>query len=267
MLFAVTLLCVFGLRRTFLHARFDLSGPLGLPRGVLAKRSFDASSAAFACVAGIGGWLLGSLLMGTVVFAIVIATFSPIQRWALQWKTRNQFRVVLPIFVEEFARCLRGGLTPSQALIDASNVSGPPFPEAFGAVAALLQAGASAEEAVTSWAKTRNDSSLHFLATAVAVGSAVGGIDGRSADAVAVALRERSTVEAVVRVQATQALCSAGVLCGAPVLFCVLVVFTDPRSSSFLLTNPVGMGLGVLGLFLDTAGALWMRRLVKRVSQ
>jgi tight adherence protein B len=215
-------------------------------------------------VASVVGLLSGSVLVAFSMFAVGVGVAPSIEAAMLRRREVRQFRVSLPVFVEEFARGLRGGLSPAQALLDGAHAAPFPFPEAFLPAATLMRAGASADEAVSAWASSRDDSSLHFLATAMAVGGAVGGIDGRSADAVAVALRERRAMDDVVRVQATQALYSAGVLSGAPVVFCALVVLSDERSSAFLLRNPVGLVLGTTGVVLDLVGAGWMRRLVRR---
>jgi tight adherence protein B len=212
------------------------------------------------------GWFSSPVLAIAVAVVLALAT-GPVSNVIRSRRSERAFRETLPTFVEELARCLRGGLSPSQALLDASLVTGAPFPHVFASPTALLHSGASAGEAMAAWATTINDSSLQFLSTAVTVGSAVGGIDGQTADAVAVALRERAAVDAVVRVQATQALWSAGVLCGAPIIFCMLVVLSDSRSSAFLLTNPIGIAFGLAGIVLDVFGALWMKSLVRRVSQ
>ncbi len=207
-----------------------------------------------------GAWI--AAVVGGLVTAVMI---SPARQALARRRDVERFRGALPQYIEELARGLRGGLSPSQALIEGAAVAPAPFPEAFQPVATLLASGSTAGDAVKAWADRRNDLGIRFLATAMAVGTAVGGIDARSADAVAVALRERNSTEAIVRVQATQAFYSAGVLCGAPVLFCALVVLTDQRSSTFLLRSPAGRLVGFAGIALDLVGALWMRRMVRRV--
>ena len=205
---------------------------------------------------------------GLLAFGVGVGWFvlvSPVRRRIIQRRESDNFRNALPQFIEEMARGLRGGLSPTQALTEGAAVATPSFSVAFRSVALMLAAGSTASEAVRVWADRRNDPSVRFFATAMAVGAAVGGIDARSADTVAAALRERNNTEAIVRVQATQALYSAGVLCGAPVLFCALVVLTDQRSSAFLLSSPAGRIVGIAGVSLDVLGAYWMKRMVRQV--
>ena len=258
----------------FAFARFAAAGPLvrdtgsvGLETGRGGPEGAWSNGVPVVLSALAVGVLTGSVVIAGVTVVVALVVSPRVTRIVQSRREARRFREALPLFVEEFARGLRGGLAPSQALLDGSHALPAPFPQAFLPASTLLRAGASADEAVSAWAVARGDSSLHFLATAMAVGDAVGGIDGRSADAVAVALRERATTEAVVRMQATQALYSAGVLCAAPVVFCALVVLSDERSSAFLLKNPVGLTLGALGVALDVLGMVWMRRLVQGVTR
>lgn len=258
-------LCVLCIRRTLVSSSQRGPGPLS-SNAVVKEETIGQGTYAIGVLSGGIVWLFTNNPLVAATFFVATILMAPhIRRRATARRVSSRFRVELPAFVEEFARGLRGGLSPSQALVEGAFGAGPPFPQVFAPAASMLHIGATSSEAVTAWAVARDDSSLRFLATAIAVGEAVGGIDGRSADAVAVALRDRSTMEAIVRVQATQALYSAAVLCGAPVVFCSLVVLSDQRSSAFLLRNPIGIALGLGGLTLDACGAIWMRHLVRKV--
>lgn len=255
---------VLSIRRLVARAPSRRGG--GRPAGPARPQpKLSSTTVVGAALAGALAIVSGSPTLGACTFAIGLAVTPTVRSRVAHRQAEMQFRAALPVFVEEFARGLRGGLSPSQALTDGAPAAPRPFPEVFAPAAKLLRAGATADEAVSAWASGRADQSLRFLATAVAVGNSVGGIDGRTADAVAAVLRERTATEAIVRMQATQALWSAGVLCGAPVVFCALVVLGDPRSSAFLLHNPIGMALGLAGVTLDLLGAWWMRRLVRKV--
>ncbi len=259
------LLCALSCRRVLL-ARPVGRHSAGSARDLLPGQAGAGASLGLAIATGASVGLLTRSWPAIIGSAAACGIGLPTIRHRMHMRRdAQQFRSVLPEFVEELARGLRGGLSPTQALIDGARATAVPFPHAFRPAATLLAAGASANDAVGAWADKRNDNSIRFLATAMAVGSAVGGIDGRSVDAVAEALRERNTTEAIVRVQATQALYSAGVLCGAPVVFCILVVMSDHRSSAFLLEDPLGRVVGATGIALDAIGALWMKRMVQQV--
>ena len=263
---AAAIVCAFSCRRVLTFAPrasvLDRSGPTTGSSGP-HRRLVDPVS----LLVAVAAWVTTSDVFATFAATLVAHLGLPlVRRRIAARREETRFRAALPAFVEEVARCLRGGLAPSQALIDAASLAPAPFPAVFAPAATLLHAGATSTEAVGSWAVSRDDASLRFFATAVAVGDAVGGIDGRAADAVATALRERATTEAVVRLQATQALYSAGILCVAPVAFCFLIVLGDARASAFLLHTVPGAMVGVAGVGLDIAGALWMRRLVRKIS-
>lgn len=265
LLCALTVLCALSCRRVLLVR------PVGRRSGGSARVLFrgqadGGASLGLAMAIGASAGLLTRSWPAVIGSGAACGIGLPtIRRRMHTQRDARQFRSVLPEFVEELARGLRGGLSPTQALIDGARAMAEPFPQAFRPAATLLAAGASANDAVGAWADKRNDNSIRFLATAMEVGNAVGGIDGRSVDAVAEALRERNTTEATVRVQATQALYSAAVLCGAPVVFCIVVVMSDRRSSAFLLANPLGRVVGATGIALDAIGALWMKRMVQQV--
>jgi Flp pilus assembly protein TadB len=47
----------------------------------------------------------------------------------------------------------------------------------------------------------------------------------------------------------------------SPAAFCAFAVITDPRTARFFFRSASGLTFLALGLVLDGAGALWMRRL------
>jgi tight adherence protein B len=94
-----------------------------------------------------------------------------------------------------------------------------------------------------------------------------GGSQAALLEAVSRRLRERGAVAREIRVAATSARLSAGVIAATPAAFAVVVLAVDPSVVSAALQSPIGQISLVLGLALELVGAVWMRRLVDARSR
>ena len=180
-----------------------------------------------------------------------------------RWRREQSVEAAMPQLLDEMARGMRAGLSPSIAFVEAIRVSPVPVVMAATDVVDRLRSGDDLVRACAAWATERASPGTELLATAVAVGSAVGGVHARTIDAVAATLRERQAMDAELATQALQARLSALVMTIAPIVFCGFLVLSDPRASHFLLRTPMGIVCAMVGIALDTVAALWMARIAQ----
>ena len=169
----------------------------------------------------------------------------------------------MPGLLDEMARGMRAGLSPSTAFLEAVRIAPTPMVAASRGIADRLRSGDDLVRASAAWAAERATPSTALLATAVSVGAAVGGVHARTIDAVAATLRERQGAAAELATQALQARLSALVMTIAPIAFCSFLVLSDPRASQFLLRTPLGLACALVGLLLDALAAFWMSRIAR----
>ena len=249
-------------RRTRLGAA-SRSTPTGL---ALARRTlFDArpgQRAAMAVPLGAGAAIVGGLLPAFVVVGVIAAVPEVLARIA-RWRFDQRFEAELPPFLDEVARGMRAGLSPASAFLAAATIAAPTMRDASDSMVRRLRSGEDVERSCAAWADERPSPGREMLATAVAVGAAVGVVHPRTIDGVAATLRDRQAVAADLTTQALQARLSALVMTVAPIVFCAFLVLSDVRASHFLLRTPAGVACALIGLALDSIAALWMMRIVQ----
>lgn len=167
----------------------------------------------------------------------------------------------LPAALEGMARSVRSGASLRQAVEEVARAVPDPLGTELRRVAAELKAGASLASALDSLAGRSALPGVRLAVTALSLGNEWGGSTARGLDGVAVTLRERFAVADEIHALGAQARMSALVISLAPLAFGAFAVATDPRTATFLLGTPLGIGFVLAGVLLDAAGWLWMRRL------
>jgi hypothetical protein len=173
----------------------------------------------------------------------------------------------VPIFVDEVARRLRGGLGIVSALSESSSTMEHRFRVEFASCVNDLRLGVVPSEAIHRWATASRSAALRALATVVAVGEATGGVHPRALDDLVTVLRDHEGARGMAQVHAAQARLSATVLGVAPFVFCALLVLGDERASQFMWHTTLGRITTGLGVLLDVIGAAWILRASKGVLQ
>ena len=237
------------------------------PTGIaLAHRTeLDAGPGRRAAMAvGVGAVtaIAGGLLPALVVVGVITAVPEVLARIA-RWRFDQRFEAELPPFLDEVARGMRAGLSPASAFLAAATIAAPTMRDASDSMVRRLRSGEDVERSCAAWADERPSPGREMLATAVAVGAAVGVVHPRTIDGVAATLRDRQAVAADLTTQALQARLSALVMTVAPIVFCAFLVLSDVRASHFLLRTPAGVACALIGLALDSIAALWMMRIVQ----
>ena len=174
-------------------------------------------------------------------------------------RSRSARDLAMPELLEALARAVRGGSSVTQALLDVS------VPDALAAdVSAMrrhLAHGVAAPQVFAEWRANAASHPERSAAAALELAARGGGAMGRTLDRVADSIRERQAVHEETRALASQAQASAAVIGALPVAFAGLAAITEPAALFFLVATPFGAACLVIGLSLELAGALWMRRI------
>ncbi len=194
------------------------------------------------------------------VVAVAAAVTLPVGLRLTQGRARARFEAALPEVLERIASALRGGLSLGEA-IGAQAIAGP---VAFDLrrVKTRQALGLSLVDAVSAWPGERPLPAVRAAAGAFAVAATMGGRSADAIDGLAASLREHRSAAADARALSAQARLSAIVVGAAPVGYLALSAVIDPGSVDVLVGTAVGRVCLVVGLVLELAAVLWMRRIV-----
>ncbi len=103
--------------------------------------------------------------------------------------------------------------------------------------------------------------SLRLALGVIATAAQLGGSPAQAIDRTAATLRQRAADADERRAHAAQARLSAHVLTALPIAMLLLLVATD-RDVRAAATAPLGAACIAMGLSLNTAGSIWMRRII-----
>lgn len=181
-------------------------------------------------------------------------------RWLRRWTARGRVRhpdaSAVAAWCDDLARELRSGSTLRQAL-----TSVEPDDATTSACTAPLRLGLQRARPIGELLAGDVGAHLQLAFAVIAAAADVGGSAAPAIDRVATTLRQRTADRDDRRVQAAQARLSAHVMTAVPIVMLALLVGSDGEVRTTLAT-PVGAACVVLGLLLNAAGWLWMRRIV-----
>ena len=167
----------------------------------------------------------------------------------------------LPGALEAVARSLRSGASLRAAMAEAAAATDGRLGAELARVDAEAQRGVPLVAALDALAARLPSPGVRLAVAALGLGVETGGAQARAVDGVATTLRDRFAATAEARALAAQTRASVWVIAVSPAAFCAFAVTTDPRTARFFFRSAPGLTFLALGLVLDGAGALWMRRL------
>ncbi|TML91448.1 MAG: hypothetical protein E6G06_10390 [Actinobacteria bacterium] len=167
----------------------------------------------------------------------------------------------LPGALEAVARSLRSGASLRAALAEAASATDGRLGAELARVDADTRRGVPLVVALEALAARLPLPGVRLAVAALTLGVETGGAQARAVDGVATTLRDRLAAHAEGRALAAQTRTSVWVIAISPAAFCAFAVTTDPRTARFFFRSAAGLTFLALGLALDGAGALWMRRL------
>lgn len=195
------------------------------------------------------------------VALVLVATAGPAALWVLGTRARRRYAVALPLAVEQIAAHLRGGGTVSHGVSALADGDGPLAAD-LRRVRSRADLGVGLVDALAAWPVERDLPDVRAVAGALAVAESLGGRSAHALDGLAKSLRDRLGAAAEARSLSAQARLSAIVVGASPLAYLVFSALVDPGSVGQLVGTGVGRVCLVLGLALEAAAALWMRRIL-----
>jgi tight adherence protein B len=208
-------------------------------------------------------WVAASPILGLAAGASLALARRSRRAWLEQRRATRLDRDLLA-FVEELGRNLRSGSTSIVSIRRAAEKF--ETHAAFASLVRIANSGTGAADVLMQWKSSVLTTSADHVRQLLHIGEVVGGLRPQFVDGIAASQRESTQLVAEIRVLSDQAKYSAILMSVAPLLFAAALVATDDRAKHFLLHTSIGGVLLIVGLGLDAAGLLWMRRLVSRVA-
>lgn len=168
----------------------------------------------------------------------------------------------LCLILELAARSSRSGHSLVRSLGDAASLVGG---EGGAFVDDLLDDARTGRlgDAVESWDRRHGHPAVTVAAATIGLAADGEGSASRALEAGAMMLRERDVVAREAAAWASQSRASATMLVAAPAVLGGVALIIDPASTVRTLSHPVAALSVTLGVAVECAGAVWMRRLMR----
>lgn len=217
-------------------------------------------------VAGaVGAWFVGGTVAGIVGSAAGVGMTLAAPRWLRVRAVRRREGAIedqLPEVVTMIASAMRSGRSLPQALRLAAEEIGSPLGLALGQLLERTELGDPLDEAIEAWASELDHPDVRLAAGVLELHRRTGGALADALDDLATTLRARRTAAREVRSLTAQARLSATILGLLPIgffLFMSVIAREDLRAA---YETSVGVWAITVGLCLQAAAYLWIRRLL-----
>ncbi|MCB1256643.1 MAG: type II secretion system F family protein [Microthrixaceae bacterium] len=170
----------------------------------------------------------------------------------------------LPDLVSELARLVDSGSTLHLAFEELATAYPPPLATELASVIRDLRNGVRFDAALLAWAQRSDREDIQFLVSACRIGAIQGGGNLVSLlEGLAAAMNDEWELIAEARSLTAQARASAWVMTALPFGGLLLFSVLDRSVVAYLFGTPTGRVLLIVGLTLNTLGAVAMSALVK----
>ena len=269
------------LRDEFLRARLgdhvSRGGPPGRRsarlRALAARRGWPGRPMAYAGIwltAATTGGMLGARLVGPVGL-VLGAIGGPLGVEGLLSRRRQARAAAAELQLRDFAVALaaavRAGLSIRLGLAEAARGLDEPLGPVLTAVLRDLESGRPIDDALGRIASDLDLPDAGLLVTALAVHRRTGGQLPDLLDELAEVVGQRVEARRGARALMAQGRASGAVLAALPVAFVALLSGTGGDGLGAFYRTPPGAGLLIVGVVLDAAGFVWIRRIVTRVER
>jgi tight adherence protein B len=207
--------------------------------------------------------LLGHTLLVGLMSGLILATFPLFYLMRLRANRLKRFESLLPETLDLMGRALRAGHSLSGSLQMAGTEMPDPVGEEFRQVVDEINFGIAAQDALQNLARRVPSTDLGFFVVAVLIQRETGGNLSEILSNISNIIRERLKLFGKVRALSAEGRYSGLVLSLLPFVTGFMIYLIDPSFVSALWTDPAGIFLSKLGIFLMIVGAFWMRRIVR----
>ena len=227
--------------------------------------------AELALVVAIAGAVLGAigLLVGGVLVAMLGAAMAPVGAKVFlgikRDRRRSAFAAQLDDLLQLIAGNLRAGYGLQQALESAGEEMASPASDELRRLTTEIRLGRDTAECLEAMATRVDSEDFLWVTSAIRIHREVGGDLGEVLDRVSETIRARNHVKRQVKSLSAEGRLSAYVLFGLPIALAVMIKAMNPDYFAPLLETMLGRTMIGAGVVLMTAGAFWLRKLVKVV--
>lgn len=234
-----------------------------------ADLELSAGDAVLLVVVGALGAALVGLLVAGPLGAVLVAVFAvagaPAAIRARTTRRQQRFEWQLPDLLQLLSGNLRVGHGLLQAIDAASHECEEPTASELGRVASEVRLGRDVTASLEDVAERVDSVDFRWVAQAVAINREVGGDLAEVFDTVGETIRARAHLARQVQVLSAEGRLSAYVLIALPFVVGGLTAVLNPGYMSLLVTRSLGIAMLLASAALMTAGALWLRRLIRPV--
>ncbi|MFZ5642254.1 MAG: type II secretion system F family protein [Bacillota bacterium] len=197
------------------------------------------------------------ILMGTLV--ILFSVF-----WIKMAKARrlNKFNAQIGDALVIMSNALRSGFSFLQAMDMVRKELPNPIAREFGRTFQEMNLGTPTEEALENLNDRVGSDDLELVITAVLIQRQVGGNLAEILDNIANTIRERIRIKGEIKTLTAQGKISGIVIGVLPLILAGVLSVISPDYLMVLVTNPIGIGMLVSALILETIGILLIRKII-----
>lgn len=215
----------------------------------------------------LGGAIAGHVLVGGGPLGVLAALAGPIvaDRAASRWGGRRSLRIEhqLPDALALQASALRAGHSLVSALRHVAAEIPPPLGGEVGRAVREIDLGAPLDAAIEGLFASAGGRAAELWISAMLVHRQTGGNLAAMLDSLQARLRERTRLRGEVRALTAQARLSGMVVATAPLAFFLLLGLSSRAQMAEAFSTPVGLVALALGLAMEIAGFLWIRRILR----
>lgn len=246
-------------RREALRLRLRRAG-LDMSLGRYAAISVMAGLLGFAVIRFLFGFSLGLALPAALSVGI-LGPHMAVGR--LIGKRLARFNQLFPEAIDMMVRGLKSGLPISETIANVGQELGDPVGTEFRAIADAVRFGATLDEAL--WEATRRVDlpEFKFFAISLSVQRETGGNLGETLSNLGDILRKRLTMRLKVKAMSSEARASAYIIGSLPFIMFAILYLMNPEYVMRLFTDPRGLMMTGVGLFLMALGAAVMVKMVR----
>jgi tight adherence protein B len=177
-------------------------------------------------------------------------------------RRENQFTGRFPEGLDVLVRGLRAGLPIAESIVNARSEVPEPVKTVYGHIADNVNLGQNLEDAIADAAKTLDTPELKFFAVSLSVQRETGGNLAETLANLAEILRRRRQMKLKVKAMSSEARASAYILGSLPFIMFGLIFFVNTSYAMELFTDPRGMMMVGVGLFMMLVGIVIMIKMV-----
>jgi len=207
-----------------------------------------------------GGHPVG--LIGAAIAAVFGFMLPALIVQALRTRRVRKINEQLEQMISMVSNSLKAGFGLLQSLEQAAQQLSPPLSSEMLRVIHETNVGATLEDSLAALAERVESYDLDMIVTAILIQRTVGGNLAEILDNVGHTIRERTRIQGEINTLTAQKKLSGVIIGLLPVAVVVLFFAASPDYMSVLFTHTVGRILLGIGVLLDLAGLLMIRRIV-----